>query len=133
MLKALHVAHLSFTVLCICWKFPLIKSQKLRDFQGKTGEYFRKKENEMLSEKTCFDVQVLYCSGWGISGRSVISSMGVIRMPPHIRCKSIHWKEISIGSIQQWTQSNKCIWFPILPFTLREVFHVEPVHLSSNK
>ena len=62
-LKALHVAYLGFTALCICWKCLLIKSQKLGYFQGKTGEYFRKKENEMLSEKAHFDVEAFFCSG----------------------------------------------------------------------
>lgn len=64
-LKVLHVAHIGFTVLCIFWKFLLIKSQKLvGSFQKKIGEYIGKK-NVMLSKKSF--LVALLCSDWGVS------------------------------------------------------------------
>lgn len=57
MVNALQGAHLGFTALYICWKFPLIKSPVVY-FQGKMGEQCRKKVNEMLSEKTYFEASM---------------------------------------------------------------------------
>lgn len=54
MVNELQGAHLGFTALYICWKFPLVKSPVVY-FQGKMGEQCRKKVNEMLSENASME------------------------------------------------------------------------------
>lgn len=131
-INTLHVAHLGFTALCICWKFPLIKSQKLVYFQREMREYCRKKENEMLSGKTYFEVESLFHSGWENSGRSVISPMRALTIPPHSRCKSINWEEeLPIGNIQQWTHSWTNAYGS--QFFHTQKCHGEPVPTTTNK
>lgn len=60
-LKAFHVANIGFTVLCLFWQFPLIKSQKVQAiFKGKQ-ESVIEKNTEMPSEVKC--PEALFCSG----------------------------------------------------------------------